>query len=1491
MTEKDYAETLFQAMNVLIDKKIETVKFDETIVATIVDASKAESGQYIVSTGNAKFIAYSTETRYKENTAVMVTIPQGNYDNQKMIIGKAVDNANTPMIYKSPLQSLINVSNNLIPKDVGITSFWANSEDAYLGRYWNIGQSSFKDAAVYVGDESEEPSITYIWDSGEIFEQGFTRLGLQAQFSTWLNEYDTITGNYGLAVELTFKCLDLEENNTFTNIFTFDSNEFFGDVYNFETYYIQENLYDISDFKDYPIVRIRLFPYQRGNFKDTLGEFIPTIDTDDFSTIGPNIFIKDPYICLGMSIEDFSGDSITLITDSSLTYYKKIKGNETVEDRDSANTKIIGARWIHKDLDTDVITTVQENEIPIGYEVRWYRYKLGAHSPDQFAGAHWERFYGSGTSNDLNETTWEYALSEENDIATNSLEVIFIPNINNQIEQIKVIIIKNESATIQKLVASSDILAFTNTDDVRNEATLIDANALSIKFEDDEKGNYFLYNRAGDVGKEEYGEVRVLTAVFDEQEHNINKKAELNIDECSEVVWTFPDQNANTMIVPMDGIGPDAQSKRADENGQFIFNNTQQVGYTIKRHLNNNANQNTVRLDIIKDGLRYSAQIQMLFGTAGTSGSDYTLFIEWENGQNAFNVSPGFSHELSGYIHLMDASGQLIEIPGESQIEASWSAVSYSGLTMGTEKETITVNEELFYPISNNALQSIPPISEGGKINPGDYLVDYVSGVTYYEYNVIQKNFRSTSYDSNKILYRKVAGKKKLEFQPVLTEYIPGDSRSGTIQTINSQRVYFYDNKKRLFIKYNDIFIIDPWDEYQEAETYYEPIVTEDVKYLNDNISLKYLVTKEENNNWKISLTGDNVNINSLYILQITLTNFGDYDLVAYYPISLKNGETKDNNQQTFIVDYIEGPTSVRYATTGETDFNKNAYEIITRKFNSESNNFEIKKHSQNTNTLSGYWRLLYFIENGTYNNITNFLPSLTETRLNNNSNQYIRYTSSNQDEKFNNSPYLEPPGVYFKDAPLYGVQFIKTEEGDPAEGTVLWTQPILVYQDNYPSTTLNKWNGKDILTDNNTGVIVANGLSAGKKESDNTFTGVVLGDWSRTDTDKFITKQTGVYGFNHGAMSYALKDDGTAFFGKDGRGRIYFNGNKAQIYSAHWIANQQEKNGMLIDVDDGYIKIISNDFAESNNNKTRAKITLSGSSPYFEIKDINDNPLIHIGSDSYYLQSSDYNSSNQSGINFNLSAGKLTGYDFTIEGKKSYNITSAYTWTYNENSNEWIRTKTQSPGWVSIKISSEEDDYPLQVGPKFKVSWEGELTSQGGDFSSLSAKNLYAQSLTVYGLEARTGSFTGTVNASGGTFTGTVNVGSYLTAKEVIIKGSQNGVEVGRLGYVESGLPTESGGGTPGIGFSTSSAVFKATGANAGFSCGGAYVSANSTGSVSIGGSRINLYAEDIQTKAGGTFRTLAGYIRYVINTSNVSISGTDSQGGSISISNFSIS
>jgi hypothetical protein len=83
-------------------------------------------------------------------------------------------------------------------------------------------------------------------------------------------------------------------------------------------------------------------------------------------------------------------------------------------------------------------------------------------------------------------------------------------------------------------------------------------------------------------------------------------------------------------------------------------------------------------------------------------------------------------------------------------------------------------------------------------------------------------------------------------------------------------------------------------------------------------------------------------------------------------------------------------------------------------------------------------------------------------------------------------------------------------------------------------------------VTDQDAGTITASGFSAGKKERDNSFTGVVIGDWSRSIADAAISKNTGIYGFYHGSMSYAFKDDGTGFIGKDGAGRIYLDGNKS---------------------------------------------------------------------------------------------------------------------------------------------------------------------------------------------------------------------------------------------------------------------------------------------------------------------------------------------------------
>ena len=81
-----------------------------------------------------------------------------------------------------------------------------------------------------------------------------------------------------------------------------------------------------------------------------------------------------------------------------------------------------------------------------------------------------------------------------------------------------------------------------------------------------------------------------------------------------------------------------------------------------------------------------------------------------------------------------------------------------------------------------------------------------------------------------------------------------------------------------------------------------------------------------------------------------------------------------------------------------------------------------------------------------------------------------------------------------------------------------------------------------------------------------------MIGEWKHTDSNKNTFDQTGVYGFHNGAMSYAFKEDGTAFLGEDGKGRINFNGNDATIYSPFY--DDKPAQGMKIDLNAPYISL-----------------------------------------------------------------------------------------------------------------------------------------------------------------------------------------------------------------------------------------------------------------------------------------------------------------------------
>ena len=66
-TNVENLDKLFTAVDTIIQKRIENLPYDKTIIATITDASKAEEGCYTVDDGTSTFLAYSENTDYREN--------------------------------------------------------------------------------------------------------------------------------------------------------------------------------------------------------------------------------------------------------------------------------------------------------------------------------------------------------------------------------------------------------------------------------------------------------------------------------------------------------------------------------------------------------------------------------------------------------------------------------------------------------------------------------------------------------------------------------------------------------------------------------------------------------------------------------------------------------------------------------------------------------------------------------------------------------------------------------------------------------------------------------------------------------------------------------------------------------------------------------------------------------------------------------------------------------------------------------------------------------------------------------------------------------------------------------------------------------------------------------------------------------------------------------------------------------------------------------
>lgn len=235
---------------------------------------------------------------------------------------------------------------------------------------------------------------------------------------------------------------------------------------------------------------------------------------------------------------------------------------------------------------------------------------------------------------------------------------------------------------------------------------------------------------------------------------------------------------------------------------------------------------------------------------------------------------------------------------------------------------------------------------------------------------------------------------------------------------------------------------------------------------------------------------------------------------------------------------------------------------------------------------------------------------------------------------KFSADGYLSVPNLYMEGlSENVSIQAKRILNNGKKE--VVFNYPLRIYQDVYTSSVLNSWDGK-LTKDEKNGTILSSAIGAGKKDDNNTFSGVFLGNATIPINDNPDEEKDyfGIMGYNKSEPSFGFNIDGTAFIGKSkSGGQIIFNGNQGFIETNGYKSTNTEPQ-MRINLAEGSISCES---ALKSGSTARARVLLDPGSTQglglFLITDSEDHPLFNIkekdatqgSQDEFFLQSQDY--------------------------------------------------------------------------------------------------------------------------------------------------------------------------------------------------------------------------------------------------------------------------
>ena len=567
MDKINYSEVLFQSIDQIVEERLKQVQYDRTIACEILEAHPEEN-LYWVNCEGLKIQVSSIDPKktYSENTLVYVLVPNGNYENTKVIIG----GYSTKDIEKKTYN---NSYDNFIPNKT----------------FYVIGENNPIVLSVKNLNVQETDAIPY---SPIQYNREYDYVGVHWSMQTYqLFDANITSGQYTL--EIVFG------NQTDDAIVSYPihSSSIYGNPYSLSEDFEQYTLFPYSD-KLNTCTHFKIRLYQ--GVKD---ETNPENRIDQFNYTGtdnPQIILCSLDLSVGYTNTDFKEEqSLNIGKNESLNY--KLNDSNSLE-----RTLYFDWRIIDKNKDNQIFNYNNNNfnDFINNAHIYWLQYQEN-------------EGYKSFKDMDFDYTSIEglynWKILPENE---NIFKRLINIDTDYQTDQYKVFIIYDHWVTItdeqgNEIQVQYSDYAFTNTIIFENldiapiqpgAATADKPNSLNLKLNEGNTGVYNVYGLDGRmVESSKEGPYYITASLYDSLE-----------DKIASVEWFFP--SSNTMII-------DAR----DDDGDNLT-----AKYKIKRQYYSSATFNIIQCKItMTTGEIRNASISLQFGEVGNQGSNYSFNINF----------------------------------------------------------------------------------------------------------------------------------------------------------------------------------------------------------------------------------------------------------------------------------------------------------------------------------------------------------------------------------------------------------------------------------------------------------------------------------------------------------------------------------------------------------------------------------------------------------------------------------------------------------------------------------------------------------------------------------------------------------------------------------------------------------------------------------------------------------------------------------------------